>query len=397
MITRLLTKEDTPDAKKLWGYAFETDEPFYSWYFEEVFKPENAIGIFQDDTLISYLQLNPYTLHLNGSSFETSYVVGVITSPEYRNKGLMKDLLPKAIAEMNRRNHYISILMPFDTTFYSRYGWALSYSQLKYTTPMDIVGHFSKGEKKGDFYKINLDKDFEALNQVYEVFLKNHHGYVKRNKKDWDYILKDLLYYGGHACLLKDENNNPIGYILYFIKNGKFTAKEIAYTNYTAQKLIFSFIYSHKSQATTTEWSTPYNDLTHLFLRDTIQPAPTNRVNIYPFMCGRIINFKKALEHSCFEVDIDFSFSINIKDPHAPWNDGSFTVKISEGKASVQKVELDQVDIYCDIHVLAQLFFGAIDIQQAAFLEKIKIYNPSICENLSRIFYRKNNYINEFF
>lgn len=397
MITRLLTKEDTLDAKKLWGYAFETDEPFYSWYFEKVFKPENAIGIFHDDTLMSYLQLNPYTLHLNGSSFETSYVVGVITAPEYRNKGLMKDLLPKAIAEMNRRNHYVSILMPFDTTFYSRYGWALSYSQLKYTAPMDIVGHFSNGEKKGNFSRLDLDKDFDSLNQVYEIFLKNHNGYVKRNKRDWDYILKDLLYYGGHFCLLKDQKNNPVGYILYFIRDGKFKAKEIAYTNHTAQKLIFSFIYSHKSQATTAEWSAPYNDTTHLFLRDTIQPAPTSSVNIYPFMCGRIINFKKALEHSCFQEDIHFSFSIKIKDPYAPWNDDSFTVTISKGKASVQRVKINKVDIYCDIHTFAQLFFGAIDINQATFLEKIKIDDPSIRKNLSIIFYRKNNYINEFF
>ncbi|QZY55431.1 GNAT family N-acetyltransferase [Crassaminicella profunda] len=397
MITRLLTKEDTLTAKKLWGYAFETDEPFYSWYFEEVFKPENAIGIFHEDILISYLQLNPYTLHLNGSSFQTSYIVGVITSPEYRNKGLMKILLPKAIDEMNRRNHYVSILMPFDTTFYSRYGWELCYSQLQYNTHIDVIGHFANGEKSGNFSRIDLNKDFEDLNKIYKIFLKNHHGYVKRNKTNWDYILKDLIYYGGHACLLKDEENNPTGYILYFIKDGKFTAKEIAYTNIRAKKLIFSFIYSHKSQAMNAQWSTPYNDPTHLFLRDTIQPSPTNSVRIYPFMCGRIIHFKNALENSSFPKDMNFSFSIRIKDSYATWNDCSFVIKISKGKASVQKSNIDAIDVICDISTFTQLFFGTIDLHETIFLEKIIIHNPSLLKNLSKIFYCKNNYINEFF
>ncbi|QXM06810.1 GNAT family N-acetyltransferase [Crassaminicella indica] len=397
MIAKLLTKKDIPAAKKLWGYAFETDEPFYSWYFEEVFSPKNAVGIFNKGQLISYLQLNPYTIYLNGASFEASYVVGVITSPEYRNKGLMKILLPKAIEEINKRNHSVSILMPFDTTFYSPYGWELCYRQLKYTVPIDIVGHFASGEKYGNFHKIDINKDFEALNIVYDSFLKNYHGYVKRNRKNWDYILKDLQYYGGYACLLRDQKNNPIGYILYFLKDKKFIAKEIAYTNIKAQKSIFSFIYSHKSQAVAVQWSAPYNDPTQLFLRDTIQPEPTNNLRIYPFMCGRIINFKDAIENSSFSKDINFSFSIRIKDSYAQWNNNTFIIKISNGKASVKKSNTASADMVCDINIFTQLFFGAISIDQAVFLEKVTINNQAILKNFSKSFHFKNNYINEFF
>ncbi|TCO78710.1 GNAT family N-acetyltransferase [Marinisporobacter balticus] len=397
MTIRLLKKEDTPSAKELWGYAFETDEPFYTWYFDKVFKPENAVGIFFEDNLASYLQLNPYTLHLNGNSFETSYIVGVITAPEYRNKGCMKTLLSKAIEEMYHRNHFISILMPFDTTFYRSYGWELCYSQQKYETPIDVVGHYSNHEKGSTFSKVNLAKDFPSLNDIYKVFLKNHQGYVERNKENWNYILKDLGYYGGHTRILKDEKNNPVGYILYFIKDGKFIAKEIAYKNHLAKKSIFGFMYSHKSQAITAQWSAPYNDTTHLFLKDTIQPKPTNTVNIYPFMCGRIIHFKNALEHCIFAKKLNFSFSIKITDPYALWNNDTFEVTIKSGKPSVQEVVLSDVDMVCNINIFAQLFFGTIDIYDAIEIDGVKIHNPCILDSISKIFHRKNNYINEFF
>lgn len=397
MITRLLTKEDTSAAKELWGYAFETDEPFYTWYFNEVFNPQNAIGIFSEGNLMSYLQLNPYTIYLNGHSFNTSYVVGVITSPAYRNKGSMKILLSKAIEEMNNRKHSISILMPFDTTFYSRYGFELCYSQQKYETPIDVVGTYSESSKDSDFSIINLEKDFEDLNHIYINFLKNYHGYVERNKENWNNILKDLQYYGGHAYILKDDQNNPVGYILYSIKDGKFIANEIAYKNNLAKKVIFGFIYSHKSQVSTATWSAPYNDKTHLFLRDTIQPKPTNIVKISPFMCGRIINFKKALENCIFAESLIFSFSIKIIDDYAPWNNASFMVEIKEEKACVQKIDTTTVDLTCPINVFTQLFFGTINIYEGIETDKVILHNKSILSTLSKIFYCKNNYINEFF
>ena len=48
MLARLLEAHETPLAKELWGYAFERDEPFYSWYFNEVFNPRNCVGLYPD-------------------------------------------------------------------------------------------------------------------------------------------------------------------------------------------------------------------------------------------------------------------------------------------------------------------------------------------------------------
>ncbi|WP_165000407.1 GNAT family N-acetyltransferase [Anaerophilus nitritogenes] len=397
MFLRFLKKENIPEAKKLWGYAFETDEPFYSWYFDEVFSPKHSLGIFEENKLISYMQLNPYTIFLNGSLFETSYVVGVITSAEYRNKGTMKLLIPKALEEMKNKNHFISILMPFDTTFYQAYGWELSYSQKKYKVPMEIIGHFSQRQKDFYFNEINLDHNFEDLNKIYESFLNGYHGYIKRNKKNWGFILKDLIDYGGYAFILKDNQNESIGYILYFIKDKKFIVREMCYKNYKAKKALFSFIYSHISQATHVEWSTPFDESTHLFLKDTIQPEPTNEVSLYPFMCGRVIDVEAAIEHCTFHQDINTKFSIEIKDPYAPWNEGIFMVHIENQKAIVQKNNHIKADLSCSINTFSQLFFGAIDINTAIFMENMKVYNPKAIENFSKVFYEKKNYINEYF
>jgi predicted acetyltransferase len=393
---RLLEEKDTPLAKSLWGYAFETDEPFYSWYFNNFFNPKNCLGFFEKNQLACCLQLNPYTLYLNGNSFQTSYIVGVITSPEYRNQGVMKKLLSKALIEIKERNHYISILMPFDTTFYSAYGWELCYHQLHYNIPLftlrDLCG------KDGTFYAIDIEKHIENLNIVYQTFLKDCHGYIQRTSKDWKVLLHDLLYNtNGHGYLLKNHQHEPVGYILYYFKNNKMVIHEMAYCNLWAQKSIFGFMHSHQSQATTVSWPAPLNDRTYLYLKDTIQPKPTNTIRIYPFMCGRVVDVKKALENCHFPKNLSFSFTMNIKDAYAPWNHQKFIVVLEKGTVSVEIIYRETVDFECSINTFSQLFFGALSVQEAIAWHKIIFSNSIKIEDLSKIFFKKNNYINEYF
>lgn len=397
METRILTREDLPSAKKLWGYAFETDEPFYTWYFDEVFNPQNALGIFIENRLISYLQLVPYTLRVRNHDFPAAYIVGVVTEPAYRSKGLMQTLLPKAIEEMRARNQSISILMPFETTFYRPYGWELCYSQVVYEVPIHNLSQQHK--KTGNYTPVDLqnDRDIEALQQVYGKFLENYNGYVQRTKQGWKWILKDLECAGGHAYLLWDEQNRPAGYILYSIKENTVRAIEIGYVNLSAKKSLLGFMTNHRSQAVKASWPAPLKDKTYLFLKDMIQPGPVNLVQIRPFMCGRVICVKDALEGCRFPESIRAHFSIQIEDPHAPWNHQCFDVQIQEGKCTVEPAGEKTPDLSCSINGFSQIFFGALSIEEAMESEVITLHRPDKLQTLHAVFEPQDNFINEYF
>ncbi|KXG76137.1 GNAT family N-acetyltransferase [Thermotalea metallivorans] len=395
MLIKLLEKEHMPAVKNLWGYAFENQEPFYSWYFHEVLEPHNVLGLFAGNQLAACLQLNPYRLFLNGNSFGASYVVGVITDPAHRGKGFTKKLMLHAIEEMNYRKHAVSILMPFDTIFYSAYGWELCYTQIRYRVPMEMLRNFS--DKVGSFQPIDGELDTEALAFIYQKFSQQYHGYVERNKKNWRVLLKDLVHDGGYAYLLLDEKEQPAGYILYFLKGRKLLIKEMAYIHYQAKKALFAFLYNHQSQASSVEWCAPMGDQSFLFLRDTIKPAHTNVVRILPFMCGRVINVKNALLGCRYKENIHCSYRVQISDSHAPWNNKIFSVVIEKGIPMVEEVKTGHVDLSLSINAFSRLFFGTISLEQAVFMGEAAIQQPSVMENLSRIFVQKNNYINEYF
>ncbi|MFZ5966997.1 MAG: GNAT family N-acetyltransferase [Bacillota bacterium] len=395
MKIQLLEKKDLLAAKALWGYAFEKNEPFYSWYFDEVAKPQNILGIFDENKLVSCLQLNPYRLYVNNTVYDTSYIVGVITDPGCRNKGLMKKLMSSAIEEMHRRHQAVSILMPFDTGFYRPYGWELYCSQLRYEIPVEVLKDISS--KKGAFSSIQPDQDIDGLDSIYRQFLHQHQGYVLRSNENWAHILQDLSCDGGHGYLLKNDEGESLGYILYFVKDGKLSVKEVCAISWEAYRSIFGFMLSHSSQIKTVEWNGPSDDLMYLMLRDTLQPEYTNSIRIVPFMAGRVIDVKKALEESRFDSSLSCSFTMKITDTYAPWNDKVFHVHIKDGTANVTDTSAESPDMVCSINTFSQLFFGAFGMDEAIFYQGMIVNNPSIRPNLSKVFFKKQNYINEYF
>ncbi|MFT9496568.1 GNAT family N-acetyltransferase [Anaerosolibacter sp.] len=395
MIIRRLEKKDIDAAKALWRYAFESQEPFCSWYFDEVLVPENLVGIFIENDLAACLQLNPYRLWLNGNSFDTSYVVGVITNPAYRHRGLTKELMTAAMIEMNHKGHGVSILMPFDTSFYSTYGWELCYSQLRYEIPMDMLKSF--GHSQGNFVSVNARDHWDALQSIYTAHLKKYHGYIQRSPRDWEVLVQDLRHDGGYSYLLIDDTGSPAGYIFYFLKDGILNVRELAYISHWAKKSLIHFIYRHKSQVSKAVWPAPVGDMDFLFLRDTIKPLHTNIIRVLPFMAGRVINVKKALETCRYSKDISLSFSLEISDTYCPWNNGIFSVVIQDCIPSVQKMKGVQPDLSCNINTFSRLFFGAVNLDQALFMEEALLHTPEHLASLGKIFQQRNNFINEYF
>ncbi|EYE88899.1 hypothetical protein Q428_05670 [Fervidicella metallireducens AeB] len=394
MEVRFLHEIDKFRAKELWGYSFENEEPFFSWYFDEVFKTENTIGIFENNQLMSCLQMQPYILNLNGTLLDATYIVGVVTAPEYRGNGAIKKLIPRAIKEINDRGHCLSILMPFDTTFYNKYGWGLCYSQIKYEIPIEILSKY--GERKGIFFPIDFN-DINDLNRIYKLFLRKNNGFVERDLRNWEILLKDLKADGGYAFVLRDIDGTSLGYIFYIISQDKIYIRELAWVNEKAKKSLLFFISNHSAQISRVEWNAPLSDITYLMLRDTTTPKPTNIVRIVPFMCGRVINVKEALSRCRYDERISFSYTLKINDKYADWNNKTLSIVIDKGNPKVYETEMDNVDIECDIKTFSQLYFGALSINEALEIDNVKLHNENKLSSLGDIFTKKNNYINEYF
>lgn len=179
---RLASPEDRGLVESLWDYCFEhREDPFFQWYFNHFYQPENVLMGFQDDEMACLTHLNPYTLSLRGKAIDTSYIVGLATHPAARRGGIGGKLLTAALAEMKRRGHYVNILMPSKAGFYQPYGYELYCHQWKETLPLEALRPLTDRTVRYAF--VNSSDQWPYLAAVYDGYTKGLSGYALRDEK----------------------------------------------------------------------------------------------------------------------------------------------------------------------------------------------------------------------
>lgn len=121
-------------VKALWKICFDDSEEFVEMYFRLRYKTEVNVAIQSGDEVISALQMLPYPMTFGGETVQTSYISGACTHPDFRSKGVMRELLSQSFARMLRNGVHFSTLIPAEPwlfDYYARMGYA---SVFKYST-----------------------------------------------------------------------------------------------------------------------------------------------------------------------------------------------------------------------------------------------------------------------
>jgi predicted acetyltransferase len=367
MDIRITTIDDLQQVKKLWAYCFENYEPFFSWYFREYYQEENTLGAFLGNKLLSSLQLIPYNIYLRGSVLPTSYIVGVASFPESRGGGIVGKLMQEALVELRKRKHGVSLLMPFQAGFYYPFNFEICYHHYKYEIKLEDLRPVAS--VYGDFVEIEGTDNITELNKVYQQFVQERHGFIIRSPRNWRLLLEEHIGEKGFSYLLQKEGNFE-GYILYYLKDNKMIIREMAYTNYKAQKSLFKFIYDHRSQVEYLEWNAPLDDSTFYFLKD-----PKKGITLYPFLTARIVDVAEVLSTISYPKEINTELVFRVKDNLAPWNNNVFHLTVVNGRAKIQETKRPP-NFIIDIGAFSQLVFGRLSVGDLKYQGRLDIYVP---------------------
>ena len=383
---RLATDGDRQLVESLWAYCFEPREnPFFQWYFSHFYRPENVLMGFDKGQMACLTHLNPYTLRLRGKEIPTSYIVGLATHPASRRGGVGGKLLSAALVEMKKRGHYIHILMPSKAGFYQPYGYELYCHQWQETLPLESLRPLTDRTVRYGF--VNSPDQWHYLATVYEAYTKNLSGYAVRDEMSWRSHIEAQLAEGNIAVCF--DGDRPIGYLFYQLGAPTIMSGEFVYATAKGKKGLLNYMYNHRSQGESFQWNEGIHDEGYRFYPDGKKGHST-----IPFMTGRIVDVKGALEQLPYRADGSVTFATD--DPLAPWNCGTFTLTVVQGAGTVKKVECEKPDVPMPIGTLALLVFGAMDVDDLVFHEKLEGTEGGL-DTLARLFPREKCYINEWY
>ena len=201
-----LTELDREAYRKLMRYAFETVKNNY----EELKWPSEKIpmdwhyGAFDEGQLVAGAGIIPFEIRMRSQDFKMFGVGGVASKPEFRNRGIIRELMIKMFKDMRENNIPLSVLYPFKLSFYEMLGYKLVDEHFAYEFKIsDIIF------KKTDYHMKEVERINDDIRSVYDRAISN-----------FDYIAKRpmIQYFRGlyknNYKFICYNGNQPVGYVI---------------------------------------------------------------------------------------------------------------------------------------------------------------------------------------
>lgn len=199
-------------VKALWKLCFNDSEEFTEMYFKLRYKSEVNIAIESGDEVVSALQMLPYPMTFCGETVQTSYISGACTHPEFRSKGVMRELLSQAFARMLHSGVFFSTLIPAEPwlfDYYARMGYAPVF---KYSTKEIVLPEFIPSSE------ITVDIVSDYQEDVYTYInrkLSERACCIQHTTEDFQVIMADLSVSGGSLFIARQDDEIKGAAIIY--------------------------------------------------------------------------------------------------------------------------------------------------------------------------------------
>lgn len=201
-----LPQEEKKETIPLWKACFPEDTDRYlDYYYQEKAKDNRILAKKEDGKIITMLHRNPYKIHMWDKLWEADYIVAVATEENHRGRGHMREVLTKALRDMNLEGRPFTFLMPaaeaiylpFDFRFVWKKPRLVLKRQAEETLEKVPVSGEADWEKAGQF----MEKWLAERSQIYTF---RDTAYVRR-------LLRELESEDGELYFLKGEGEEPLG------------------------------------------------------------------------------------------------------------------------------------------------------------------------------------------
>ena len=210
---RTATHCDIAALRELWTEVFNDSPLFLDRFFGNLFVPDNCLVAERGGQIASMLFLLKATASRQQGDCPLRYVYACATHPDFREKGLMGQLLEAAV-QLADKEGFGLILIPASeplSRYYKRFGFTLETALYRCSYPPLKATNAATGWERADIS--DMPRLVAALQGIRVVLLG------KKNAVLWPdahikIVLEELQTQGGELLLLKPDGSQCQGYAL---------------------------------------------------------------------------------------------------------------------------------------------------------------------------------------
>lgn len=341
-------------VKSLWRECFNESEEFLEFYFRYKYSEDVNMVITEQDEVIAALQMLPYSMEFCKTIIPTSYISGVCTHPDYRQRGAMRNLLEQSFASMYGNDVLFATLIPaqkwlFD--YYARLGFVTVFDYS--VSYINVSQHDITDDIEVSRYR---SSDETALCSFIQSTEKGH-GRVLHSTEDLRTVAASLEIYNGRIYICK--------------KHGIIICCLIAYLDDKNQITVHTLCSESCSEtclATLNIVAKEWNAIPTVKVIAPVRPQ-YDSVNLG---MARVINIEKSLNlYASYMKTLSVSF--NIVDDVLPQNNGLY--KIENGICIKSNLKSNDY-LYISVSELTQALLGCNIQSFSEPLSSFENYQP---------------------
>lgn len=368
MPLRTATASDTEAIARLYAVSFPAVKKTQDEWCDDL--QPNARRTFDDiivatepDGIVAALTLYRQSLFLSGTEMKCGGIGGVAVLPEFRMRGISKQLMTEANDRMLASHTPLSLLYPFKQSFYQKLGYGLIGDLQTMALSSSSIPRFSERDNVHPLIDIELPQ----LMSCYNEFAHRNSFCLLRSAKVWTQRLylahkRRLTYWCHHT------DDRITGYLL-IEENEKPTVKEFVYLTPTALRGLLGFLAVYKTHHPIL---IPYtrDEFFHLLCSDPVDESNRMLFGLYPLsgyyghgLMLRIVDVKEALRLRNFRTATG-CVTFHIIDDQIPDNSTTATI-IFKNDAVEHTDELTTHLVSLTISTFAQLYAGYLSFSSA--------------------------------
>ncbi|HYJ68082.1 MAG TPA: GNAT family N-acetyltransferase [Nocardioidaceae bacterium] len=302
-----------------------------------------VVGVRDGDRLVAHARLRPFRQYWGGRSLPMAGIAAVVVAPDYRGRGVGTLLMQSVVQRGVEVGDVVSALYPATIPLYRRLGWEVTGSQ--YRVSIDAAALRALGQGAADVRRVE-ERD---LDDVLDHVRRHWSTLGASGPKELDadttrYSLADPKLY----CYRTDD-----GLLMYAWAKGEFVVHHLTAGSEQSARALWSLVGSGSSVAKTVHAYVSPHDPVHLLLPDTA--SSETRQERWMF---RLLDAPAAFEGRGYPTGARLEVPLTIADPLAAGSDGSWVLRISDGKGGLERTSPTPNALRLGPNGLAALYAG---------------------------------------
>lgn len=384
---RPATKDEIAAAGKQIDHAFneEGGEGFGV-------RPEWSLFAFDGERIAATSGAYPFQMDFDGQELACAGVTIVTTEPEYRRRGLVRELMTQTLHQAKDQGKPVAALWASMGAIYQRFGYGLASNFNFYRIdPRDAVFR-EKTPVAGYVRRFDAETALPLIKDIYARSIKDKTLTVNREDYFWDamYMARDKD--KRHFAIYFDDNDQPQGFAAYRQKSFRRTESgpdillsigDFIWLDMECYRGLWNYFCSYDLAGRLEFQFVPDDDPAPQLL---IEPRRLNR-RASDGIWLRVVDVPALLRERGYSLGGTATLTIK-DDDLCPWNNGTWTVR-AEGngaKAHVEEGGPDWSALRLNINTLASLASGHTTASQLARIGKIECVDAAALRAADALF-----------